>query len=161
MIKKMSLFGLIGLFVGIFTLSSCSSDSDSLDTDNLKTNIVGLWETHHISGYDYDDDNNSDEDLIIPIDSDITGSDRDRILFKGDGTYKKYFYLTSSDSWFSNSFAGGKYEVSGNRIYIYDTKGNIEDTYTVTSLKNNTLVVEFPLDEGSKYINRLTLKKVE
>ena len=156
MIKKMSLFGLIGLFVGIFTLSSCSSDSDSLDTDNLKTNIVGLWETHHISGYDYDD-----EDDIVPIDSDMIGSDRDRILFKGDGTYKKYFYLTSSDSWFSNDFDGGKYEVSENKIYIYDSRGNIEDTYTVTTLKNSTLVVEFPLEEGSKYINRLTLRKIE
>ena len=156
MIKKMSLFGLIGLFAGMLALSSCSSGHDSLNTDDLKTNIVGLWETHHISGYDYDD-----EDDIVPIDSDMIGSDRDRILFKGDGTYKKYFYLTSSDSWFSNDFDGGKYEVSENKIYIYDSRGNIEDTYTVTSLKDNTLVVEFPLEENSKYINRLTLKKVE
>lgn len=155
MMRKFKLIGLTGLFVCMFTLSSCSSDNNK---DDFKTNIVGLWETTHTSGYTYDD---TEERNIISVDKDLTGKDQERILLKGNGTYKEYYYLESSDSWYGSIYDTGNYEVSRNKIYLYDSKGNIEDIYTIISLTGNTAIIEYTLEEGPHYTGRITLKKVE
>ena len=52
---------LFALFAMV-SFTACSSDDDGLSSDDIKTNIVGMWQMTHISGWGYDDT----EDEIYP-----------------------------------------------------------------------------------------------
>ena len=114
-----------------------------------------MWQTTHISGWDYDD---TEDENLIKVDQDVPEGDSDRILFKGDGTYKWYWY--DGGDWHSSSSTYYKYEVSGNKIILYDDRGDIDIIYTVVSFKNDTVVLEVTLDEGPQYKQRITCKRV-
>lgn len=79
-------FSLMAILFALFSMVSftaCSSDDDDAPSqDDIKTNCIGMWQTTHISGWDYDEDDN-----LIKVDQDVPIEDSDRILFKGDGTY--------------------------------------------------------------------------
>lgn len=81
-------FSLMAILFALFSMVSftaCSSDDDDAPSqDDIKTNCIGMWQTTHISGWDYDD--TVDENLI-KVDQDVPEGEADRILFKGDGTY--------------------------------------------------------------------------
>uniref|UniRef100_UPI003FED3D68 lipocalin family protein n=1 Tax=Prevotella sp. TaxID=59823 RepID=UPI003FED3D68 len=137
-----------------FTACSSSDDDDAPSQDDIKTNCIGMWQTTHISGWGYDD---TEDENLIKVDKDIPEEDSERILFKGDGTYKWYWYY--NNGWQPGSSAY-TYEVSGNKIILYDDRGDIDITYTVVSFKNNTVVLEVTLEEGPQYKQRITCKRV-
>lgn len=151
-------FSLMAILFALFSMVSftaCSSDDDDAPSqDDIKTNCIGMWQTTHISGWDYDD---TDDENLIKVDQDVPEGEADRILFKGDGTYK--WYENVDGNWQSSDYTC-KYEVSGNKIILYGDRGDMDITYTVVSFKNDTVVLEVTLDEGPQYKQRITCKRV-
>ena len=86
-------FSLMAILFALFSMVSftaCSSDDDDAPSqDDIKTNCIGMWQTTHISGWGYDD---TEDENLIKVDQDVPEGDSERILFKGDGTYKWYWY---------------------------------------------------------------------
>ena len=81
---------LFALF-SMVSFTACSSDDDDTpSTEEIKSNIVGMWQTTHIAGWGYDD---TEDENLIKVDQDVPEEKSERILFKGDGTYKWYWYL--------------------------------------------------------------------
>lgn len=144
---------LFALFAMV-SFTACSSDDDETpSTEDIKTNIVGMWQSTHISGWDYDD---TDEENLIKEDQDIPEADSYRMLFKGDGTCKEYYW----DDYKWHLDGTYKYEVSGNKIIFYDSHGDIEGTANVLSIKGDVAIFELTLEEGAQYKHRTTFKRV-
>ena len=138
------------------SFTSCSSDDDNVpSTEEIKSNIVGMWQTTHIAGWGYDD---TEDENLIKVDQDVPEENSERILFKGDGTYKWYWYL-GNYGWQSSNYIH-KYEVFGNKIILYASNGDISDTYHVVSIKGDVVVLEVTLDEGPQYKQQITCKRV-
>ncbi len=147
----------VAIFFALFAMVSftaCSSDDDGPSSEEIKENIVGTWQVTHISGWSYDD---TEDENLIKVDEDVPEKDSERILFNVDGTCKWYWY--SNNGW-RPSGSSNSYKVSGNKIIIYDNDYDIDDTYTVISIKNNTAVLEVTLEEGPQYKQRITCKRV-
>ena len=141
------------------SFTACSSDDDDVpSTEEIKKNIVGMWQTTHISGWAYDD---TEDENLIKVDQDITDNSEyaQRVLFKGDGTCYMYYYSTYSNKWVSIS-GSFTYDVSGNKIIVY-YKNTVEQTYTVLSYKNDVVVLQYNMDEGPEYKTSITCKRVE
>lgn len=144
---------LFALFAMV-SFTACSSDDDETpSTEDIKTNNVGMWQSTHISGWDYDD---TDEENLIKVDQDIPEADSYRMLFKGDGTCKEYYW----DDYKWHLDGTYKYEVSGNKIIFYDSHGDIEGTANVLSIKGDVAIFELTLEEGAQYKHRTTFKRV-
>lgn len=144
---------LFALFAMV-SFTACSSDDDETPSaEDIKTNIVGMWQSTHISGWDYD---NTDEENLIKVDQDIPEADSYRMLFKGDGTCKEYYW----DDYKWHLDGTYKYEVSGNKIIFYDSHGDIEGTANVLSIKGDVAIFELTLEEGPQYKHRTTFKRV-
>lgn len=144
---------LFALFAMV-SFTACSSDDDETpSTEDIKTNIVGMWQSTHISGWDYDD---TDEENLIKVDQDIPEADSYRMLFKGDGTCKEYYW--DDYKWHLDDTY--KYEVSGNKIILYDSHGDIDETVNVVSIKGDIAIFEVTLEEGPQYKQRATFKRV-
>lgn len=124
-------FSSMAILFALFTMVSftaCSSDDDETpSTEDIKTNIIGKWQLTHVSGWQYD----NTEDDLIKVDQDIPEKQGKRLLFKGDGTYKKYWYSGIS-GWYSPGYTCNKYEVSGNKIITL--KPTLSRKYTSNSL---------------------------
>ena len=149
---------LFALF-SMVSFTACSSDDDDVpSTEEIKKNIVGMWQTTHISGWAYDD---TEDENLIKVDQDITDNSEyaQRVLFKGDGTCYMYYYSTYSNEWVSIS-GSLTYDVSGNKIIVY-YKNTVEQTYTVLSYKNDVVVLQYNMDEGPEYKTSITCKRVE
>ena len=142
--------------LSMVSFTACSSDDDDVpSTEEIKNNILGMWQTTHIAGWGYDD---TEDENLIKIDQDVPEGDSERILFKGDGTYKWFWYL-GSYGWQSSNYTH-KYEVSGNKIILYASNGDIGDTYHVVSIKGDVVVLEVTLDEGPQYKQQITCKRI-
>lgn len=145
---------LFALFAMV-SFTACSSDDDETpSTEDIKTNIVGMWQCTHISGWGYDD---TDEENIIKVDQDIPEAESFRTLYKADGTFKQYYY-SKIYGWDLESTC--KYEVSGNKIILYDSHGDIDVTANVISIKGDVAILEGTLEEGPQYKQRQTYKRV-
>ena len=158
--KKLHFYLVAILFALCSTVSftACSSsDEDSPSAEAIKENIVGMWQTTHISGWTYDD---TEDENLIKIDQDITDNTEDaqRILFKDDGTCYVYFYVQSSQQWLSlsNNYT---YDISGNKVIVY-YRNEVEQTYTVLSLNGDTAILQYTMDEGPQYKTKITCKRV-
>ena len=81
-------FAFMAILFALFSMVSftaCSSDDDDTpSTEEIKSNIVGMWQTTHIAGWGYDD---TEDENLIKVDQDVPEEKSERILFKGDGTY--------------------------------------------------------------------------
>lgn len=154
--KKLHFSSMAILFAlfAMVSFTACSSDEDETpSTEDIKTNIVGMWQSTHISGWDYDD---TDEENLIKVDQDIPEADSYRMLFKGDGTCKEYYW----DDYKWHLDGTYKYEVSGNKIILYDSHGDIDETVNVVSIKGDIAIFEVTLEEGPQYKQRATFKRV-
>lgn len=154
--KKLHFSSMAILFAlfAMVSFTACSSDDDETpSTEDIKTNIVGMWQSTHISGWDYDD---TDEENLIKVDQDIPEADSNRWLFKGDGTCKEYY--SYNYEWHLDDTY--KYEVSGNKIILYDSYGDIYGTANVISIKGDIAIFEETLEEGAQYKRRTTFKRV-
>ena len=154
-------FSLMAIFFALFAMVSftaCSSDDDEVpSTEAIKENIVGMWQTTHILGWAYDD--TSDENLI-KVDRDITENDSyaERILFRADGICTLYHYSKYSNKWVMD-YSGYPYEVSGNKVIIYN-RSEVEQTFSILSLNNDQVIIEYEMDEGPDYKTKVTCKRV-
>ena len=81
---------------------------------------------------------------------------RDQTWVKGDGTCKEYY--SDNDRWHFDGTC--KYEVSGNKIILYDSNGDIDGTANVVSIKGDIAIFEETLEEGAQYKRRTTYKRV-
>lgn len=154
--KKLHFSSMAILFAlfAMVSFTACSSDDDETpSTEDIKTNIVGMWQSTHISGWDYDD---TDEENMIKVDQDIPEAESYRMLFKGDGTCKEYYW--DDYKWHLDDTY--KYEVSGNKIIFYDSHGDIDGTVNVLSIKGDVAIFELTLEEGPQYKHRTTCKRV-
>lgn len=154
--KKLHFSSMAILFAlfAMVSFTACSSDDDETpSTEDIKTNIVGMWQSTHISGWDYDD---TDEENMIKVDQDIPEAESYRMLFKGDGTCKEYYW--DDYKWHLDDTY--KYEVSGNKIIFYDSHGDIDGTVNVLSIKGDVAIFELTLEEGPQYKHRTTYKRV-
>ena len=154
--KKLHLSFVAILFalLAMVSFTACSSsDDDAPSAENIKTNIVGMWQTTHISGWTYDD---TEDENLIKINRDIDTEEADRVLFKGDGTCYRYYYYNGG---WKLSYGNYTYDVSGNQIIIY-YKTAVEQIYTVLSLKGDVVVLQYCMDEGEAYKTTLTCKRV-
>lgn len=148
---------LFALFTTLSFIACSSNDDDTSSTETIKENIVGMWQTSHISGWIYDD---TEDENLIKVDQDIADDSEhaQRIVFKGDGRSYIYFYGSTSHQWISLS-DNMTYDISGNKIIIY-YKNEVSDIYTVVSLNGDTVVVQYTMDEGPQYKTNLTCKRV-
>lgn len=148
-------FSLMAILIALFAMVSftaCSSDDDDTpSTEAIKTNIVGMWQIVHISGWTYDD---TEDENLIKVDQDVTEQDSERLLFKSDGTYKMYWYLANY-GW-QTSRLNYNYEIYGNKIELEG-----EGIYTVLSLKGDVVVLQYTMDEGPQYKTNITCKRVD
>ena len=148
-------FSLMAIFFALFAMVSftaCSSDDDDTpSTEAIKTNIVGMWQIVHISGWTYDD---TEDENLMKVDQDVAEQDSERFLFKSDGTYKMYWYL-GNYGW-QTSRLNYHYEIYGNKIEIEG-----EGVYTVLSLKEDVVVLQYTMDEGPQYKTNITCKRVD
>lgn len=75
-------FSLLAILFALFSMvsfTSCSSDDDDVpSTENIKNNIVGMWQTTHISGWAYDD---TEEENLVKVDKDVAEKDSRQFLF--------------------------------------------------------------------------------
>ena len=153
-------FALMAIIFALFSMVSftaCSSDDDDVpSTEDIKTNIVGMWQTVHVSGWSYDD---TEEENLIKVDQDVTGQDSQRILFKDDGTCYLYYYSNYSNNWVAE-YGSYTYDISSNKIIVY-YKNTVDQTYTVLSFKNDMVVLQYNMDEGPEYKTTITCKRVD
>ncbi len=140
-----------------FTACSSSDDADVPSTEEIKSNIVGMWQTIHVSGWTYDD---TEDENLIRVDQDIADNSEDaqRILFKGDGTCYVYYYSTYANKWVAE-YGSYTYDVSGDKIIVY-YRNTVEQTYTVLFYKNDVVVLQYNMDEGPDYKTKITCKRV-
>lgn len=154
-------FSFMAIFFALFAMVSftacSSSDDDVPTTECIKANIVGMWQTTHVSGWTYDD---TEYENLTKINQDIADKSElaERMLFKGDGTCYRYCYSTYLDRWLlvSNNYT---YDISGDRIIVYN-KTSVEQTYTVLSLKDDVVVLQYCMEEGEEYKTTITCKRV-
>ncbi len=155
-------FSFVAILFALFAMVSftaCSSSDDDLpSTEDIKSNIVGMWQMTHISGWTYDD---TEDENLIKIDQDIADKSEDsqRVLFKGDGTCCIYNYSIYRDKWVLVS-SNYTYDVSGNKIIVYYNKMSVEQTYTVLSLKDDVVALQYSMEEGDEYKTTITCKRV-
>ena len=78
-------FAFTAILFALFSMVSftaCSSDDDDVPSaEEIKSNIVGMWQTTHIAGWGYDD---TEDENLIKVDQDVPEEKSERILFKGD-----------------------------------------------------------------------------
>ena len=151
-----SLLAILFALVATMTFTACSSDDDAPSTEDIKTNIVGLWQTTHVSGWTYDD-----TEKLIKVDQDIAdkSDEAQRILFTKSGNCCVYNYSTYRNNWESLPELYS-YDVSGNKIIVYYNSTIVEQTYTVISLKDDVVVLQYCMDEGDSYKTTITAKRV-
>ena len=146
-------FSLMAILFALFAMVSftaCSSDDDDVpSTEEIKTNIVGLWQNTHISGWEYDNTGN-----LVQIDQDVS---KEGILFRSDGTYDWCSYY--DNSWHTSDLIH-KYKISNNKIILYAIDGDVKFVYSVISVQGDIAVLEETL-ENPQYKQRTTWKRIK
>ena len=72
-------FSLLAILFALFAMVSftaCSSDDeDTPSTEDVQTNIIGMWQPTHVTGYDWDEN-----DKPAKVDKDIEEEDCIKVL---------------------------------------------------------------------------------
>nr|WP_308571037.1 lipocalin family protein [uncultured Prevotella sp.] len=135
------------------SFASCSSDDNDNDSgSDLKSSIVGVWESTHLEG-NYWDENEND----ITVDRDVTGDERVRFQFTDNGDCK--FFVHTTGDWEPAEPYDCTYTVSGSDVIIYEGK-ELYQKITILSLTKDTTLFEYYMD-GSTKPTHLTLTKVQ
>lgn len=154
--KTIRIIAIAALFMATFVYVSCSSDNDvPVTTKTVSRHLSGLWQTTHISGYTYDE---TPDERIINIDEDLALDASQRFLFRPDGTYTSYVYLTSSQEWYGMS--SEEYEVSDCHLLFFDRSSKEQTHYEIVSLSGGILTLKYHLEEGDEYVGYVTLHKI-
>ena len=83
-------FSLLAILFALFAMVSftaCSSDDeDTPSPEDVQTNIIGMWQPTHVTGYDWDENEPAKVDQDIDIDDAIS------FEFKQGGTFNEYIW---------------------------------------------------------------------
>lgn len=154
-------FSLLAILFALFAMVSftaCSSDDeDTPSPEDVQTNIIGIWQPTHVTGYVWDDENDKpakvDRDIDIDIDDPIS------FEFKQGGTFNEYCW--TGDKW-KIDCSGEGYTISGNKLTTYEVDGiNVLDVYTIQSINSTTMVLKYNLDGDASYPSIITFKKIK
>lgn len=155
-------FSLLAILFALFAMVSftaCSSDDeDTPSPEDVQTNIIGLWQPTHVTGYVWDDKN----DKPAKVDQDIDIDDAISFEFKQGDTFNEYIW--TGNEW-KIECSGEHYAISGNKLttYTYEFEGggiNILDVYTIQSINSTTMVLKYNLDGDASYPSTITFKKI-
>ena len=84
-------FSLLAILFALFAMVSftaCSSDDeDTPSPEDVQTNIIGMWQPTHVTGYDWDEN-----DKPAKVDQDIDIDDAISFEFKQGGTFNEYIW---------------------------------------------------------------------
>ena len=152
-------FSLMAIFFALFAMVSftaCSSDDDDTPSaEDIQTSIIGIWQPTHVSGYDWD----KDEDKPVKVDKDIDIDDAISFEFKQGGTFNEYVWTESK---WKIECSGEGYKISGNKLTTYEEDGvNVLDVYTIQSINLTTMVLKYNLDGNASYPSTITFKKIK
>lgn len=136
-------FSLLAILFALFAMVSftaCSSDDeDTPSPEDVQTNIIGIWQPTHVTGYDWDKEN----DKPAKVDQDIDIDDAISFEFKQGGTFNEYIW-------------------TGNKLTTYEEDGiNVLDVYTIQSINSTTMVLKYNLDGNASYPSTITFKKIK
>lgn len=153
-------FSLLAILFALFAMVSftaCSSDDeDTPSPEDVQTNIIGMWQPTHVTGYYWDDEN----DKPAKGDQDIDIDDAISFEFKQDGTFNEYIW--TGNIW-EIEWPGETYAISGNKLTTYEKKENyinVLDVYTIQSINLTTMVLKYNLDGNASYPGTITFKKI-
>lgn len=152
-------FSLLAILFALFAMVSftaCSSDDeDTPSPEDVQTNIIGLWQPTHVTGYVWDEEN----DKPAKVDQDIDIDDAISFEFKQGGTFNEYIW--TEDRWKIES-SGEFYAISGNKLTTYEKAYgiNVLDVYTIQSINSTTMVLKYNLDGNASYPSTITFKKI-
>ena len=152
-------FSLLAILFALFAMVSftaCSSDDDDTPSaEDIQTSIIGIWQPTHVSGYDWD----KDEDKPVKVDKDIDIDDAISFEFKQGGTFNEYVWTESK---WKIECSGEGYKISGNKLTTYEEDGvNVLDVYTIQSINSTTTVLKYNLDGNASYPSTITFKKIK
>lgn len=152
-------FSLLAILFALFAMVSftaCSSDDDDTPSaEDIQTSIIGIWQPTHVSGYDWD----KDEDKPVKVDKDIDIDDTISFEFKQGGTFNEYVWTESK---WKIECSGEGYKISGNKLTTYEEDGvNVLDVYTIQSINSTTMVLKYNLDGNASYPSTITFKKIK
>ena len=152
-------FSLLAILFALFAMVSftaCSSDDDDTPSaEDIQTSIIGIWQPTHVSGYDWD----KDEDKPVKVDKDIDIDDAISFEFKQGGTFNEYVWTESK---WKIECSGEAYSISGNKLTTYEEDGtNVLDVYTIQSINSTTMVLKYNLDGNASYPSTITFKKIK
>ena len=152
-------FSLLAILFALFAMVSftaCSSDDDDTPSaEDIQTSIIGIWQPTHVSGYDWD----KDEDKPVKVDKDIDIDDAISFEFKQGGTFNEYVWTESK---WKIECSGEGYKISGNKLTTYEEDGvNVLVVYTIQSINSTTMVLKYNLDGNASYPSTITFKKIK
>ena len=153
-------FSLLAILFALFAMVSftaCSSDDDDTPSpEDVQTYIIGMWQPTHVTGYDWD----KDEDKPVKVDKDIDIDDAGSVEFEQGGTFNEYVWTGSK--WEIDDFGEG-YTISGNKLTTYEEEDciNVLDVYTIQSINLTTMVLKYNLDGNASYPSTITFKKIK
>ena len=105
-------FSLLAILFALFAMVSftaCSSDDeDTPSAEDIQTNIIGMWQPTHVTGYDWDKN-----DKPAKVDQDIDIDDAISFEFKQGGTFNEYCW--TGNKW-KIECSGEAYTLSGNKL---------------------------------------------
>lgn len=153
-------FSLLAILFALFAMVSftaCSSDDeDTPSAEDIQTNIIGIWQTTHVTGYVWDE---NDKHKTAKVDQDIDIDDATAFEFKQGGTFNEYFW--TGEKWRIGR-SGEAYTISGNKLTTYEEDGiNVLDVYTIQSINSTTMVLKYNLDDNASYPGTITFKKIK
>lgn len=152
-------FSLLAILFALFAMVSftaCSSDDeDTPSPEDVQTNIIGMWQPTHVTGYVWDDEN----DEPAKVNQDIDIDDAISFEFKQGGTFNEYIW--AEYKW-KIECSGEAYTISGNKLTTYEESDgiNILDVYTIQSINSTTMVLKYNLDGNASYPSTITFKKI-
>lgn len=152
-------FSLLAILFALFAMVSftaCSSDDDDTPSaEDIQTSIIGIWQPTHVSGYDWD----KDEDKPVKVDKDIDIDDTISFEFKQGGTFNEYVWTESK---WKIECSGEGYKISGNKLTTYEEDGiNVLDVYTIHSINSTTMILKYNRDGNASYPSTITFKKIK
>lgn len=154
-------FSLLAILFALFAMVSftaCSSDDeDTPSPEDVQTNIIGMWQPTHVTGYDWDEN-----DKPAKVDQDIDIDDAISFEFEQGGTFNEYIW--TGNIWKIECSGEAYTIISGNKLTTYEKEDdgiNILDVYTIQSINSTTMVLKYNLDGNASYPSTITFKKIK
>lgn len=152
----MKTFRFIGVAILAIALcvnfTACDDDEENVNMSEL----IGLWEPYHAEGYETGPNgfrNEWNEEIEDVATNEIEYS---RLEFLTDGEFKEHYYY---NGW---HYDGGRYQVEGSKITIFDDEDEIYDQFNILLLNEGQLVIESKeKEDGYEYYEKISFRRVK